>query len=377
MENGNNPDFNNTHGEELFEYYVRIEGEAVARSVAQKELALWIHVVALELGKTKLAGEAGTYAKRLIDEGYATVQGLAELDGEDLVQGYDMVQGLAELDVEGLVEAGMRKGDAKLLMGRVSQKCTSSGGEGSSKNGEGSGSGLTDGSRSSGNTTDSVSMVETYAIAASKTGAVAALNAIKAAEPVPELKGKTTIIKVVSIIEWPKSISKHQIVKGTALGKVVLKMSKLFDWPAEENDDKAWELAHKDKDKFATQDADLLEKVKEGISGDLWGAIEDQDPKTGTAAIALLIKAVVHRPHAVMAARIAAVGNVEVVKWDTGLTKGVTQLLSLLTEVRYSPFYTVLRSGIRSTGGHSTKVPAHCDQDLHVLAEVSRGSRDI
>ena len=76
-------------------------------------------MVALELRKTKLAGEAGTYTTRLIDEGY------------------DTVQGLAELDVEDLVDAGMRKGDAKLLMGLVSQKCTSSGGE-SSKSCEGS-----------------------------------------------------------------------------------------------------------------------------------------------------------------------------------------------------------------------------------------------
>ena len=81
---------------------------------------------------------------------------------------------------------------------------------------------MTNGSRSSGGTTDSVSMAETYAIAASKTGAVAAVNAIKAAGPVPELKGKTTATKVVAIIEWLKSISKHQIVKGTALGEVVL-----------------------------------------------------------------------------------------------------------------------------------------------------------
>ena len=73
MEIGNDPDFNNTHGEALFEYYVRIEGEGVTRSVAQKELALWIHMEALKLGKTKPAGEAGTYAKRLIDEGYGTV----------------------------------------------------------------------------------------------------------------------------------------------------------------------------------------------------------------------------------------------------------------------------------------------------------------
>ena len=325
MEIGSDPDFGNMHGEGPFKCCVRIEGEAATQGVAQKELALWIYIAALELGKTKLAGEAGTYAKGLIDEGHSTVQGLAELDAEDLV------------------EAGMRKGDAKPLTERVSQKCTSSGGEGSAENGKGSGSGLTDGSQGSGDTmstADSMSTVETYAIAASKTGAVAAMNAIKAAGPVPELKGKTTTIKVVVIIEWPKSISKHQIIKGTALGKVVLKMSKLFDWPAEENNDKAWELARKDKDKFATQDADLLEKAKEGISGDLWGAIEDQDPQTGMAAIALLIKAVVCCPHAVMAARIAAVGNAEMVKWDTGLTKGVTQLLSLLTEVRYSPFYT-------------------------------------
>ena len=56
----------------------------------------------------------------------------------------------------------------------------------------------------------------------------------------------------------------------------MLKMSKLYDWPAEEIADKAWELAREDKNRFANQDADLLEKVKEGISGDLcsWGAIE-------------------------------------------------------------------------------------------------------
>ena len=112
MENGDDRDFNNMHGGALFECHVRIEGDDVPRNVTQRELSLWIHngMVALELGETK-QGEAGTYAKRLIDEGYATVQGLSELDAE------------------GLVDAGMRKGKAKLLMGRVSQTCTSSGGE--------------------------------------------------------------------------------------------------------------------------------------------------------------------------------------------------------------------------------------------------------
>ena len=114
MKDGNDPDFNNTHSEELLEYYVyvRIEGEAVtrARGVTQslRGLVLWIHMVALELGKTKLAGEAGMYAKRLIDEGYGTAQGLAELDVEDL------------FELAFNVDAGMRKGDAKLLMGQVS-----------------------------------------------------------------------------------------------------------------------------------------------------------------------------------------------------------------------------------------------------------------
>ena len=132
------------------------------------------------------------------------------------------------------MDAGMRNGDAKPQTGWASQKCTSSGGEDAYKNGKGSDGGLANGSHGSGDTTDSVSMVEGYAIAAPKTSAVAAVNAIQAAERVPELKGKTTTIKVVAIIQWLKSISKHQIIKGTALGEVVLKMSKLFDWPAEE-----------------------------------------------------------------------------------------------------------------------------------------------
>ena len=120
MEDGNAPDFNNTHCGALFKYYVRIEGDDVTRSVTKMGLALRMHMVALELGKTKLAGEACTYAKRLVDEGY------------------DTVHGLAELDIEGLVDAGMRKWDAQLLTGRVPQRCTSSRGEGSSKNCEGS-----------------------------------------------------------------------------------------------------------------------------------------------------------------------------------------------------------------------------------------------
>ena len=98
-------------------------------------------------------------------------------------------------------------------------------------------------SPAAGDTTDTGSMAEAYAIAAPKAGAVAAVNAIQAAGPVPELKGKTTTIKAVAIIEWPKLISKHQSIKGAALGEAVLKMSKLFAWPAEENVDKAWELA--------------------------------------------------------------------------------------------------------------------------------------
>ena len=48
MEIGNDPDFNNTHGEELFEYYVRIEGEVVTRNATQRELALWMDMLALE-----------------------------------------------------------------------------------------------------------------------------------------------------------------------------------------------------------------------------------------------------------------------------------------------------------------------------------------
>ena len=56
---GGDPDSNSTHCGAPFEYYVRIEGEAVTRSVKKRELApaLWMRMVALELGKMELAGE--------------------------------------------------------------------------------------------------------------------------------------------------------------------------------------------------------------------------------------------------------------------------------------------------------------------------------
>ena len=69
-------------------------------------------------------------------------------------------------------------------------------------------------------------MAESYAIAASRPGAQTAEHAIKATEPVPELKGKVTIVKVTALVEWIKSISKHHSVKGTTLGKVVAAMAK-------------------------------------------------------------------------------------------------------------------------------------------------------
>ena len=42
------------------------------RTATQKELALWLHAAALELGKGKQAGGAGAYAQRprLLDGGY-------------------------------------------------------------------------------------------------------------------------------------------------------------------------------------------------------------------------------------------------------------------------------------------------------------------
>ena len=91
---------------------------------------------------------------------------------------------------------------------------------------------------------------------------------------------------------------------------------------------------------FKIQDVDLLEKAKEVLSNDLWGTIEDSDPDTGTQAIAHLIKVVVHHPHGVVAAKIAAFGQIEAAKWDAGLTSGLTLLLAAIAEARYSLFYT-------------------------------------
>ena len=106
--------------------------------------------------------------------------------------GFVTVGGIAGLDVGDLTDAGMRKADAKTLKRNVPEKCTSSGGDGSSF----SLSGRT-ASAASGNTTAaeaSAAMVESYASSASRSGAQAAVQAGKDTEPVPELKGKVTTV---------------------------------------------------------------------------------------------------------------------------------------------------------------------------------------
>ena len=226
-------DFKGLKGELLYDYYIRQEGDDVTRTVTAKEVDGWLHEVALQLGKHKLAGEVNTHAKRLVEDGF------------------DTVEGIARLDVGDLAEAGMRKGDAKTLMRNVSEKCTPSGGDDSSIDA----SGLTS-PAASGNTTTteaSVTMVESYAIAASRSSAQADVQAIKATEPVHELKGKATTVKVAALVEWIKSISKHHSVKGTTLGKVVAAMAKLFDWPADEIADTAWKQSQEDLMMFKIQ----------------------------------------------------------------------------------------------------------------------------
>ena len=54
----------------------------------------------------------------------------------------------------------------------------------------------------------------------------------------------------------------------------------------------------------------------------------------------LLVTVVVHRPHGLTMAKIAAIGQIGAVKWDLGLKWGLTLLLPAIAEVRYSPFYT-------------------------------------
>ena len=266
-------DFTGLKGELLCEYYIARQeslSDDVTRTVTAKEVAGWLHEVELQLGKHELAGEATTYAKRLVEDGF------------------DTVEGIAGLDVGDLTEAGMRKGDAKplALMRNVSEKCTPSGGDDGSFNASGLASSAASGNTMTTEASVRVAMVESYAIAASRSGAQAAVQAIKATEPVPELKGKVATVKVTALVEWTKSISKHHSAKGT-LRKVVEAMAKLFEWPAA---DTAWEQAQEDPMMFKIQDVDFLEKVKEGLLDDLWGTIEDSDPDTGTQAIAHLIK---------------------------------------------------------------------------------------
>ena len=100
----------------LYEHYIRQEGDDVTRTVTAKDVAGWLHEVTLQLGKHKPAGEANTYAKRLVEDGFDTVEGIA---------------GLAVGD---LVDARMRKGDDETLMRNVSEKCTPPGGDDNSIN---------------------------------------------------------------------------------------------------------------------------------------------------------------------------------------------------------------------------------------------------
>ena len=72
---------------------------------------------------------------------------------------------------------------------------------------------------------------------------------------------------------------------------------------------------------FKIQDVGVLRRPRRGSQtpNGLWGTIEDSGTSTGTHAIAQLIKAVVHHPHGVVAANIAAIGQIEAVKWGCGM----------------------------------------------------------
>ena len=133
----------------------------------------------------------------------------------------------------------------------------------------------------------------------------------------------------------------------------------------------AWDLDQEGKGRFSTHDTDLLEMLTECISGDLRGAIKDQDPKTGKAAIALLIKAAVYRPH-------PAYSNGSETR-SSGQHRG-DQVGCRVDQGGHSARISVVRGEvlailhlqprIRSSGGHVGKISAHRDQDIDVLAEV-------
>ena len=72
--------FTGLRGELPHGYYIRQGGGDVTRAVTAKEAAGWPHEVALQLGKHKLAGEANTHAKRLVEDSFGTVEGIAGLD---------------------------------------------------------------------------------------------------------------------------------------------------------------------------------------------------------------------------------------------------------------------------------------------------------
>ena len=59
------------------------------------------------------------------------------------------------------------------------------------------------------------------------------------------------------------------------MGRSWQQWRKLYDWPADEIADTAWEQAQEGPMMFTIQDVDFMEKVKEGLSNDLWEMSED------------------------------------------------------------------------------------------------------
>lgn len=98
--------FKNITGDGLYGHYVVQDRPDMVSAVCTEKPGYWMLAVAKSPGKTKLATKLMQYAKRLVSEGFGTVDGIVNLEVTDLKA------------------AGMRIGDAKFFMHKIPSRDT-------------------------------------------------------------------------------------------------------------------------------------------------------------------------------------------------------------------------------------------------------------
>ena len=195
------------------------------------------------------------------------------------------------------------------------------------------------GSRSS-QETISTTQIGSYAIAASKTGAEAAVKAIKAAEPLPQLKGKLSKLTIAALQKWMKAVARHESMAGQTMATVIGKMVKMMDYEPEQVVVKTLEELNLTEADIVEEDVMLAGKLQDSLSTEMWEMIGPSECASGSAIITGLLGRVVNRSHRVTSTRIEEMTKINDIKWASGLSAGLTVFAAAMQEVMYTIYFT-------------------------------------